>query len=327
MIFTALVVASVIAPQTLSRVFTKGESKEYEVTAALVAETRSIGLDTFIPQDITIRYKFNTLVENLKADGIADVRYKRPAIVQVDGETMESPTVTKTERLNQNLLLTVSPINEILSVKDETPKPPGKPGSKTDSSQLLLLAKRAAASNWQDGGIVGRFIGELYRLSLFVGALDTSLDFNPKLPFDAVEKGATWKRTVSHQPQSLQSKGKQAVQRLDLTYSYEGIVPVNNVNVQRVQAKLTLKTDLATFINQLLKEEGINESGLNAIPMELEQVIDFDLDPKTFHTIRATAVSKGGFKIVISRFPNDPIREEQFKGKTVLRLLPQQKRS
>lgn len=308
--------AAPAAPVTLERKFRKGDVLNYEVVANLQAETRELGLNTFMPHDIELRYRFSTEVLAMKADGIAEVRYRRPTFTERQGETYDEPAKTNVERVNQVLKLTVSPINEVLSVTDEAPKKPAprRPGG-------LFFMNRQDSPADQLAPLIGRFLTDLYRLSAMVGSFDSGMDFMPRLPLDAVKAGDTWERTTSYQPRSLGSGGRQAVQRLDTKFTYRGLVSVNGQNVHRVDAELKLDTDLAAFVNQMLEVKP-DESNLKSIPLKLTQNVRYDLDPKDLRTLRAVAETEGGFQIVVNQFPNEPVQEERVKARTVMRLLP-----
>jgi hypothetical protein len=147
------------------------------------------------------------------------------------------------------------------------------------------------------------------------------MDFSPKLPYDEVVPGDTWKRTVGYSPQKLGAKGeKLAVQRLDYTYTYRGMVGSGAKRFHRVTAELALKTDLAAFIHQTFNVKP-DVTGLKEIPMSFKGSITFDLDPKTHRTVAAEAVSEGDFRVVSTTFPEDPEIEEKFKGRTTMRLV------
>lgn len=314
-------------PIKLSRVFSKGEKLQYDLRSSINSESRGLGLQTWIPEDLDIVYKFSIEVLALKTDGIADVKYLRPSITEIEGETVDSPPKPKVEKLNQELLLTVSPANEILKIKDNTKKEtPKKPPAKTPAKKPPLLwsnPSTLAYSRGQDSlsMLLSQFVGEIYRLSLFLGPLDSSLDLAPRLPFDDVRKGDTWKRTVGYSPQKLKGKGdKLAVQRLDYTYTYEGIVSSQSKQVHRITADLEVKTDLAEFVHQTYGVKA-DVTGLKEIPLNFKGRIEFDLDQKSMRTLRAVGTSQGGFKVVATQFPNDPIQEENFKGRTILKLL------
>src|SRR5688572_8139712 len=314
-------------PIKLSRVFSKGEKLQYDLRSTINSESRGLGLQTWIPEDLDIVYKFSLEVLALKTDGIADVKYLRPSITEIEGETVDSPPKPKVEKLNQELLLTVSPANEILKIKDNTKKPGDKkPPAKTPAKKPPLMNMHSPvllSSAGQDSLslLLSQFVGEIYRLSLFLGPLDSSLDLAPRLPFDDVKKGDTWKRTVGYSPQKLKGKGdKLAVQRLDYTYTYDGIVSSQNKMVHRVTADLEVKTDLAEFVHQTYGVKS-DVTGLKEIPLNFKGRIEFDLDQKSMRTLRAVGTSQGGFKVVATQYPNDPVQEENFKGRSVLKLL------
>ncbi len=292
-------------PVELLRKFTKGESASYNVVSDLTVESRAGSLNTFIPEDIGIRYSFTTEVLSLGTDGIAKIRYKRPTLTEIQGETFDAPPKPKIEKLNQDYLITLSPINEVIDHKDMAP--PKK-----------AMARWAGA--FQGGSPIGQFVGEVYRLALFIGPVESSLDFSPKLPLDEVSVGDTWKKTVGYQPQSLKGTSKKAVQRLDYVYTYQGVKSVNGKPVIRIDGALDLDTDLGAFVNQLLGVEA-EKSGLKSIPLTLKGRIAFDLDPKSLRTIRAVGTTEGQFKVFLAAQPDEPIAEERLKGTSTMKLV------
>jgi len=255
-------------------------------------------------------YKFTTEVKAMKADGICELEYSRPTMTLVEGETAVRPPKTTVDKVNLKYLLTVSPINEILSVKDLQPSKPPKTTSGFRNANRTPLTFLQPA--------IGQFIGEVYRLALFVGGIDGSLDFNPKLPYDAVKVGDSWKRTVGYQPQKLGAGDKSAVQRLDYVYTYRGLVDVEGKQFQRVTAHLILDTDVGEYVNQIYGKE---RTGLKAIKLKLKATVAFDLDTKTFKTIRAIAESEGSISIEVVQLPNEPAQEERLKGRTTMTLV------
>ncbi|CAN5414799.1 hypothetical protein BH11ARM2_BH11ARM2_15240 [soil metagenome] len=298
------------APIELTRKYTVGEKLTYRVEAQLTAEQRAGSLQTWIPEDLNLSYAFTTTVKSVNPAGIALMEYRRPNFVVTEGETFEKPPQTKVEKDPDTISLRLSPINEIIDFKViKAPKKPVKKGK----------------ANWMtpDGrvqGGVGDFIGEIQRLALFVGSLSSALDFNPKFPLEEVNVGDTWQRTVSYQPQKLKGKsGKQAVQRLDLTYTYEGDKTVNGKKIRRISAKTALDTDLAEFYNQLL-ESTAAESGLKKMPLKFDATIDFDLDPATGRTLKAVAKSTGSFQLFTTDDADTALVEQRFKGKTIMSL-------
>jgi len=292
-------------PVELLRKFTLGEKSAYSVNAEMTVESRGGSLNTFIPEDITIKYGFTTEVTKLEADGFAKMRFIRPTITEIEGETYESAPKSKVEKLNQDVLLTISPINEVTDVKDLAKKPVPKKGS----------------GRWMtaQGGPIGAFIGDIYRLVLFIGPFDSSLDIAPKLPLDEVKIGDTWKKTVGYQPQNLKGTQKKAIQRIDYTYTYEGPKTVNGKQIVRISAAMDLDTDIGAFINQLMESDA-SKTGLKGIPLVVKGRIQFDLDPKTLKTLQAVGKTEGGFKVNLTD-DEDPAIEQRFTGQTVLKLV------
>jgi hypothetical protein len=312
-----LAVAAVMAPSTapvsLGRVYTPGEKLSYSVRSNLHSETRQLGLQTWIPSDLDINYDYTMLVESIKADGIAVVRYQRPTITQVEGETFNSPPKKNVEKVGYDFRLTLSPFNEVIEMKDLKPT---KESKKTVGS----LNVRTPAGQASVQGIVGQFVSEVYRLSLFVGNFESALDFAPRTTFDKVAVGDTWQRTVGYQPQKLKGKdGQQAVQRLDFTYTYKGLVKSGKTKVHRVEGKMKFNTDLSEFVNQTYGVTS-EQTGLKELPLALDTTIEFDLDAKTCHTLAARATSEGGFKVLVNQF-DEPVQEQKLRGRTSLKLV------
>lgn len=323
----ALANPSAPEPLEFHRKFQLGERATYEVQATLNSESRRLGTDTWMPEDLDIRYRFSYEVTRLLTDGIAVIRYRRPSITEIQGETFERGPVSKNIELNMDLEIQVSPINEILQIRDLAPKPPERPAQQAGSrpSRWAVNPVLAALGVGQPqnplGELLGQFVGEIYRLSLFVGSLDSSLDFAPRLSFEEVRPGDSWKRTVGYSPQRLSGRSdRMAVQRLDYTFTYKGIVKSNNVDVHRIQATLDHKTDLAEFIHSSFGVKS-EQTGLKAIPMEFKATIDYDLDLRTHRTLRAVGNTQGGFGVIVNQFPNQPVEEERFKGRAVLRQV------
>jgi hypothetical protein len=311
------------APVTLSRLFAKGEKLQYSVLSNLHVESRQYGLQTFMPEELDLDYKFTTEVKELKNDGVAVVHYLRPNMVQVDGETADRGPKTTVEKVDWNFDLTVSPINEVVEMKDLNPpkkKPTPKPSGGDDGGdggQFILMAGAGAR---QQPLFIGQFISEMYRLALNVGSMDSALDFSPKLPLDEVKVGDTWKKTVSYEPQKLKGKdGKQAVQRLDYTFTYKGLVTVNGKQFYRINAALDLNSDLGDYINQLIGMKPA-ESHLKSIPLKLKQSIDYDLDMATKRTVLARSKADGGFTINVTDV-DEPVQEQKMSGSTEMKLV------
>lgn len=299
-------------PIVLARTFKLGEKAEYKVRSQLMVESRGGALETFIPRGTDINYNFTYTVTKMLPDGIAVLRYKRPTMTEISAETFDSPAKTTVDKTNLDLELTISPINELISMRDLSPK------KKTGGSKGNFARGRVEVGWAQDPD---DYMQEIYRLALFIGSLDSGMDFSPKLPFDEVKPGDTWKKTVGYQPQKIKdAKGKSAVQRLDYTYTYKGIVGSGSRKYYRISAALALNTDVAEFINQLYKATP-EETGLKAIKLTLEANIDFDLDLKTRRTVKAVARSQGSVSILLTEMPDAPALEQRIKGETLLALV------
>lgn len=301
----------------LARTYKLGEKLTYKISSSLSSQRKEYGVQTWIPEDFDMNYTFTTEVKALKADGIANVLYLRPTMTVITGETFDSPPKTDVEKVKYNMMLTLSPANEILDVKDLNPPPkaPKKAGG-TASMRMFGFGYQPVQAIF-----IGQFISEIHRLALFAGNFESALDFSPRLPFEKLKVGDTWKRTVGYSPQKLKGKsGKTVNQRLDYTYTYKGIVTVNGKKVQRVVGECGLDTNLAEYVNQLLEMKP-EDTGLKSIPLKFKAQIEFDLDVATGKTLQANATSEGGFSIVVTSMPSEPIQEETFKGRTELRLI------
>lgn len=308
-----LALAQTAPPVELVRKFTVGEKLAYRVESQLNEEERQGALQTWIPSDTNLNYAFTTVVKSVKGDGYAELEYRRPNFVIIEGETFEKPPVTRVEKDPDTIVMKISPINELLDFK--VVKPAKKPVKKKGNARWIAPDGRAQIP------IVGQFIGEIQRLSLFVGSISSALDFNPKFPLEEVSVGDTWQRTVSYQPQKLKGKGgKQAVQRLDLTYTYDGEKIVNGKKIRRVSAKTKLDTDLAEFFNQLF-DASAEDTGMKTFPLKYEATIEFDLDPVNGRTLKAVAKSVGSYELFTTDEPDTALLENRFKGQTIMSLV------
>ena len=314
-----LLASLALLPQTneveLARTFVTGQTQTYEVKSHILTESRSASMSFFMPEEFDVNYRFTVKIEEAKQDGFANLVYERPTMNFIEGETADHPPRTTVEKSALKYRLNLSPINELTGVTDLNPK---KPKDSKDGKGLQVFG--TGGKIVQDAGI-SRMIQELHSLAMFIGNLDSSLDFSPKLPLDSVKPGSTWKRTVSYQPRELKGTDKQAVQRLDYTYTYEGLVTNDQgKKVHRILGALELDTDAAKFINQLMDMKP-EQTGLKELRLQLTTKIVFDLDDVTKTTVSAIADSKGGFKIVTTEVTDGPAFEEKMSGKSVLRLV------
>jgi hypothetical protein len=301
-------------PISLKRTFVTGLKSAYKVDAQLHVERRQRGLKTFLPEDAEIYYGFTTTVLGVTG-GIASVRYERPTFTEAASEAADEQPHKNVEQLDQVDLLQVSPINEILDHKSIT-----KPKKATEDSGSERIRSKTKHAQGSIGDFIGPFIQDMERLSLFVGPLDSSMDFAPRLDLQPVKVGDTWKRTVGFQPQKLKYKsGKTEVQRLDITYSYSGPGTLNGKPVLKVHADLNLNTDLGAYLNDLVGLTA-DDTKIKSIPLKLVSKLDFFLDPKTLQTLKGVCTSEGSFQILTTLVP-EPLEEEKLKGSSTLTLM------
>ncbi len=295
-------------PITLSRTSTLHEQLTYAVNSHMQVEIRGGVVQTFFPEDVDLNYDFTSAVTELKPGGIAVFRYKRPTMIQTTSDSIQGPGHTDPVNVNLDYLVTLSPINEILGEKNMNQPMNLVHGSFINDPSIK-----------QDPNLT-RFIVEVHMLARNLGSLDSSLDFAPKLAVDDVVPGDTWKHTVGYSPQTLPNQaGKTAVQRLDYTYTYEGVVQSEGRKVYRVTADLNTTANLADFYYQATGEDP-GSSLLKSLPLNLKSHIDFDLDMKTCETLKAVSVSTGGFSIVLTSNPDQAAEEEKFKATTTMLL-------
>jgi hypothetical protein len=307
------------APVKLARRFAANEKLAYAVRSHLTTEQRQRGLQTWLPSDTDINYNFTYTVKGIQADGIAVLGYQRPTMTFIENEDGDQKTTV--EKSNWNLRLVLSPINEVIDVKDTTPpkkdkdKDKKKPAEDEDDDVVYTTDPTAIALS-----VMGQFAGEAQRLALFIGSLDSAMDFAPRLPLTGVKVGDTWQRTVGYQPQKLKGKdNKTAVQRLDYTFTYMGpMKSENGKSILRVQAKLNYKSDLIDYVKEILS--GSNKSILTSLPLSLDATIDYDLDPVTKLTLAGRATSDGAYALNL-KGDSDPAVEVKFKGRTDLDLV------
>lgn len=306
-------------PIELFRKFTAGEKLSYFARAQFTQEQRSGSLQTFIPNDEEISYRYTMTVQKVKADGIAEVLYQRPSMDIIEGDTAEESAKKTTEKLDWKMLLDVTPVNEVVAQKDLNP-PKEKKGFMKEMPIVARVMRQGSQSDQVAIGMLFSYIGEIQRMAFFVGSLDSGLDIAPKFPFDEVTVGTTWKKTVGYSPQKLKGQGdKQAVQRLDYTYTYQGMMKSKEgKDIHRIHAVVKLDTDLVDYARQVAGGSA-SSSMLKSVPLGFEGNIDFDLDPATMHMLKASAESKGNFAI-LPKGADQAVLENRFKGRTTVKL-------
>lgn len=313
----ALTLAKPTPAVELYRQWKEGTTLSYQVLSHLYTESRDFQSTIFIPDEMDQNYDFTFNVKKVTGEGFATVEYKRPKVQIIEGETVDSPPVTKYEELNEHLEIEMSPVNALTAIKDLSPKKPEKDGG---GLARAMLRMRNAGVPVETQQVVGSFIGDLYRMALFIGDPETSVDFGPFLPLLEVEVGDTWKHTAAYQPQKLKDKkGKMAPQRIDYVYTYKGVGELNGKKVHQISATLSLDTDIAPYINDLLGMPP-SRTGLRGLKMKMQANMDFDLDFDTKHTLAVRANSAGSFVIEITQLQDVPFIEENVKGRTRLKL-------
>lgn len=298
---------------SLNHVFEKGTRASFEVRSTLHTESKDRGITTWFPDSAEFRYTFSLDVQDVGAQGVAKIRYRRPNIVKTFAEQFDRPERTEVEKVDDDVMLQISPANEILDASDiKHPKPPEKANSEIRSWVGSDATSTAAPLN---------ILKIFYSLALFTGSLESSIDFNPRLPFDKVKPGDTWKRTATYAPQKLKGGQDLAVQRLDYTFTYVGVVQSEGKSVDRVTAKLRLETDAAAYLHQVTNMTPA-QTRLRSLPVLLDASMEFDLSRANHKTLRASASSKGSFKVFSTDVLDEPVYEERLTGETTLEPIP-----
>lgn len=305
-----------VAPVLLAHKYFKGEVAAYKMNALLTVEIRETGLQTFLPMTTGYEYAYNYTVNSVDEDGNASMRYIRPATYRIDGENGEMPETRVKEEGELKFDIVATPINELLSAK--IVKPPAKPGAKP--TRTLNMMQEGPGGTTITDILMGNVIGELYRMALNVGSLDSSFEFSPKLPEEEVKPGDTWAYTLSYAPQKLAGSNKQANQRLDVTYVYEGVkTGAGNKPVHRITASLKLDNDMVSYVNGNF---GLSDkdSPFKALKVKYDLKYRYDLDLKTCSTIYAESNSTG---TIVTEFKGEtePIAERKITGTSTLTRL------
>ncbi len=295
----------------MERKFTKGETLHYSVRSLLTVEERELGLNTFLPRDFGLEYDYTMKVNDVDQDGNAKVLYRRPKTISIDGEFADKPEVRAAQPGGGfSLDLRISVINELLGVEEikEKPKATGK---------MLRYMTQEQDQKVTDL-LAGQFVGDLMRIALMTGSLDSSMDFAPPLSFKPVKPGSVWKKTVGYTPQKLSTTGEQGVRRLDYSYTYQGVVESNGKKVHRIVGEVSQDSDIWPFF---LQQYGLRiaDTPFASLQLTFKGKLEFDLDLKTLHTLRAKAESTGSTKLTL-RAGNAAAEEMQFYGENNLTL-------
>lgn len=306
-------------PVKLSRVFKAGQKATYKFESWLQSDERNHQLDSFLPNNQGYEYTFTTQVEKMLADGICEMRYRRPTMTIIFGENAFRDEVRRAVKTDFNVRLRVSPINDIIDSVDLNP--PKKPDPKDKKKKEEEKDPTEGVSVVSVSNPIP-YSQEIYRLAAFVGNLDSGLDFAPSMPFGEVKVGETWKKTVGFAPQKLQGakNRKMAIQRLDMTYRYDGIVESNGKKVVRITSTLNMDSDITEFLSQQFFLTA-DESPFRKVRLRLKTSVEYDLEPGSLTTLEARGKSEGDYSMELKEVPNQPFQEAKLTGNATLRLV------
>lgn len=304
-----LIVASLMALSAsqadkieLTRKFAAGEKMTYDFASRLDAEMREYPVETFFPDNVDFTYTFTLDVEKLKPDGVADVRFKRKEFKIRMAEDFESGPKTTVMTQNTNMLITFSNRNQILSIKDETPKkPPARGGG------LHVLSRFGVKA--QDP--IMQMIQQLHSFAAFANFYD----FGPSLPLHPVAVGDTWKETIGYTPMTISSgaeKGKSLMGRIDYVYTYKGNGAIDNKTCVWIQGKISVDTDAAPFIATFFERPEF--SPFKEIKLFMDGTVDYYLEPANLATYKIVSKSEGNASISVKDYSGGPVFEERFKS-------------
>ena len=153
----SLVLAAALHPrqdgaQTLERKFTKGETRRYQVRTKLQLETDGTNQPIGIPEDVAFDYDFTTKVTDVLQSGFAVMDYRRPALIQTDGETFDTPPRSHNLITNEHIALTLSTINEV-----------------TDLKEMKIYGMRAAGGSLDSPLQTLPFATPMYQMAVMIG--------------------------------------------------------------------------------------------------------------------------------------------------------------
>lgn len=296
------------APVDLIRTFKAGTKATYVFTSRMQFEHRQVPLETFIPEIATYTSTINTTVEQMKPDGVADIRVKLPDISVKTGETFEKPPQTIVLIKDVNQLLTMSKKNQVLDFEDFTPKPKPKDGGG-------LLATVGIGVQPPQDPIVG-WMEQLRQLAAFVNFFD----MGPILPNGPVIVGETWKETVGYAPITVREgadKGKNINARIDYEMTYMGKAARNGKNFHHIVGKMIQDTDAAPYLADMMgvKPEA---SIFKEVRLKLDGKVDYYLDLATLDPVEIQATSNGSIDVEVTAYTGGPVYQERFKSRASL---------
>lgn len=294
---------------TLARIYAVNQKSTYAFSSRLDLESRKYPIETFFPVRYLTNYTFTSDVENLKPDGVADLRFKRPKIKFDQSESPWGAAEKETIEVNENILFTMSRSNQVLTMKDETPPREGKKGGGTFWMRATALPAMLQLE------IVGNYVQQIVQLAGFVNFFDRG----PILPARPIAVGETWKETTAYAPITIKAgadKGKNLVARLDYVYTYKGQSEWDGKPVTWIQGRLVQDTDAAAYVAELYGYEPA-AFPVTSIKLKLDMTVDYYLDPTNLWPLRVVGKSNGEASITVRRI-SGPVEEIRVKGEAYL---------
>ncbi len=305
-------------PVNFERTYVVGVKSHYKVNASIENEVRepAQGLLTYLPTEALIYYDFYTKVLKVEA-GDATIRYYRPSVFETDDDGSDSGPVTTKIPLNVIVDLTMSPINEMLDMKEiaSIKKPKGVTVPTPNNATLPLLHQAGASI-----GLLGGLFSQLQQIAAFIGGPGSGIDLKPELSLLPVSVGSTWEKTVGYEPQEIgNGSTKTAVKRLDVKYTYMGPVKYKGKSFLEIQGSIHLDSDLQKYFEDQYHASA-EETHLKSLPIKLDETLHFYLDPKTKQTIYGIVDSTGGVSFNTTDY-DQPLLQIKLKGHCDLKLV------
>lgn len=312
LLLSAILLTSVQSePIELNRTYKVGDKFNYEFNSKVDIEDRQYPSETFFPSTQRINYGFNMQTEKLMPDGGANLRFKRDKLTVRYSETFDEPPKTETVKTDENLLLTFSRANQIIGLKDESPKKPDKPNE--GGGELKSLIRPMIESIFKNIQMpMGQFFGEFVRFAGFVNFFD----FGPNLPAKLVKVGDFWKETKGYSPKTITvgaDAGKSLMGRIDYTYTYKGSVEKDGKQFVLIEGKLVQDSDVAPYVAGLMRVPQ-DRSPIKEAKIKFDGTVNYYLDPKTLETVSISAKSDGYCNLVLKELEGGPYFEMKFKS-------------
>ncbi len=307
---TLLLSSNQTQPVELNRTYKVGDKYVYDFNSKVDIDERQYPSETFFPSSQKINYTFNLQTEALAPDGAANLKFKRTGINIRYSETFDEPPKAETVKTDELLLITFSRANQIIGLKDESPKKPESGGGLYAFGNGLIPSVSLVQIP------LGQFFGEFIRFAGFVNFFD----FGPNLPTKAVKIGDTWKETKGYSPKTIVAgadAGKSLMGRIDYLYTYKGIVDKDGKKYELIEGKLVQDADIAPYVSSMMGVSAAR-SPLKEAKIKFDGTVNYYLDAKTLETVLITATSDGYCNLVLKELEGGPYFEIKFKSKASL---------